>query len=194
MAYFQFPWRLLGPALLCLCFVSASLKPNKFFLILIILSSFYLNYSYFREDIWFNNLSDTQKLTGANLVAQQGAGLKDFYPKFSLEYPKTHHQIYLFSLMEWFNWEIFKKTAPSLRGIYLSIHLPRPLIYRSPIFPEWNYVSMVKSSYRIDPILGLIQFDLPQGRHYFYLRFSDTPIRSIANLISVFTLLAFIIK
>jgi len=195
MAYFQFPWRFLGPALLCLCFVSASLRPNKLFLTLLIFSSIYLNYSFFREDIWFNNLSDTQKLTGGNLVAQQGAGLKDFYPKFSLEFPKYPSANLPIIIAGQASPSIIQKTSTVFSG-EININTPQatvnlPVAY----FPKMELrLDGQKSTYRIDPILGLVQFDLPSGLHHYYIRFSDTPIRLFANLISVLALLAFIIK
>jgi hypothetical protein len=195
MAYFQFPWRFLGPALLCLCFVSGSLRPNKLFLILIILFTYLLDFSYFHEDIWFSHLSGSQKLSGENLISQQGAGLKDFYPKYSLEFPQPP-PVNLPIIIDGSVTEAsLNKTSIVFSGninvdsIRATVNLP--IAY----FPKMELrLDGQKTPYRIEPILGLIQFDLPFGLHYFYLRFSDTPIRTLANYISILALFAFIIK
>lgn len=51
-----------------------------------------------------------------------------------------------------------------------------------------------RTPYRVEPISGLIQFDLPSGNHHFNLQLQNTSIRTISNYISLLFLFAFIIK
>jgi hypothetical protein len=187
MAYFQFPWRFVGPAVFCFSLISASLKPNKIFLLVIIFLTVGLNFSYFHEDIWYSKLTDSQKLTGENFIAQSGAGLKDYYPKFSEDFPQV------FAPMPT-TYNFIKKSnyffgSANVDQPNLSLNLP--LAY----FPKMELrIDNIKSEYRLDPKLGTIIIDLPFGLHYFYIELKDTPIRHLSNLLSLLSLGLFIIK
>jgi len=190
MAYFQFPWRFLGAIILCFSFISGAIIlfiPQQFkniFVALILIVLILLNFSYFKVDQW-QNIGDQQKLSGDNLIAQQGAGLTDFYPKFSTNFPtvNTHKDI-----------QISKNSQVAYGQITVddaSVTVNLPIAY----FPKMELrLDTQKIPYRIEPDLGLIQFDIPHGTHHFYLRFLNTPIRTISNYISIIFLFGFIIK
>jgi len=200
MAYFQFPWRFLGGIILCFSFVSGSIvlfinqKLKSILTILIIITTILLNYNYFRFDQW-TNLTDTQKLSGDNLVAAQGAGLTDFYPNFSVNTP-TETTPYTINTVEGIISDIsFTKNSHIAYGqvnvLTNSATINLPITY----FPKMELrLDTQKTNYRIEPNLGLIQFDLPQGIHHFNVQFKNTPIRTLSNYISLLFLFAFIIK
>jgi len=200
MAYFQFPWRFLGAIILCFSFISGSIilfVPQKFkiyFIGLIFIILVFLNFNYFNFDQW-SNLNDQQKLSGNNLIAQEGAGLTDFYPKFSDKFPTVETPAIIQTISGNTSDISFYKNSQIAYGQIkvqnetATINLP--IAY----FPKMELrLDTQKISYRIDPILGQIQFDVPQGQHHFYLRFMDTPIRILANYISLLFIIAFIIK
>jgi uncharacterized membrane protein YfhO len=65
-----------------------------------------------------------------------------------------------------------------------------PIVY----FPNWELkIDNQKSSYQIEPNLGLIQITLPQGEHQILLNFVNTPLRNAANCLSLLTFASFII-
>ena len=190
MAYFQFPWRFLGAIILCFSFISGAvilLIPNNFkniFISLVLVTLLALNFNYFRVDQW-QNINDQQKLSGAALTAQQGAGLTDFYPKYSSNFPTIETPKTI---------EITKNSQIAYGQITVlddSTTVNLPIAY----FPKMELrLDTQKIPYRIEPELGLIQFDIPNGTHHFYLQFNNTPIRTISNYISLLFLFAFIIK
>lgn len=200
MDYFQFPWRFLGAVILCFSFLSGSMIisiPKRFqvmslFFILTIL--LLLNYNYFRIDQW-TNINDQQKLSGQNLIAAQGAGLTDFYPKYSHTFPTVETPAVMQTILGTTGNVSFTKNYQITYG-QITVKsdmaiMNLPVAY----FPNMELrLDTQKISYRIEPNLGLVQFDVPTGTHHFYLQFKNTPIRTISNYISLLFAIAFIIK
>jgi len=200
MAYFQFPWRFLGGVILCFSFISGSIilhvskKFQKLFSLIIIILAITLNIQFFKADQW-SNLSDIQKLSGDNLISQQGAGLTDFYPKYSKDFPTVNTPYTVETISGAISDLTFFKNSQIAYGQFTvltdSATINLPIAY----FPKMELrLDTQKIPYRIEPILGLIQFDIPSGTHHFYLRFQNTPIRTISNYISLIFLFGFIIK
>jgi len=195
MSFYQFPWRFLSIAIFASSFVAGSIvllinhKFQKLALILISLTTIILNFSYFKEDIWFKNLTDSQKLSSEEVIKQSGAGLKDYWPKFGKNFPTTFAP----NLPTIIQGEVdfikyYKKSNYS--EAYFSVSTPKATI-NLPIvhFPNWElYVDNQKIDYQINPDLGLIQFEINQGSHHYELFFKNTKIRLIANLISLISL------
>lgn len=200
MAYFQFPWRFLGGVILCFSFVSGSLilfinkKYQSVLIILIIITSIILNYNYFRTDQW-SILTDGQKLSEENLLAAKGAGLTDFYPNFSINTP-TVNTPYTINTIEGIISDIsFTKNSQIAYGKFNVLTDSATINLPIAFFPKMELrLDNQKINYRIEPNLGLIQFDIPTGVHHFYLQFKNTPIRTLSNYISLLFLFAFIIK
>ncbi len=93
MAYIQFPWRFLGVATFCLAIAAGAISKifskYAFFLAIVILAiSIGLNFSYFREDIWYK-VDDQYFLTGDEWNRQRTASIGDFWPNFGHEIPIT---------------------------------------------------------------------------------------------------------
>lgn len=190
MPYFQFPWRFLGGIILCFSFISGSIilfiskKFQNIFIYTIIIILITLNFNYFKYDQW-STLTDSQKLSGNNLIAQQGAGLTDFYPKYSSSFPTVNSQKYT---------QITKNSSIDYGQVVVigeSETITLPIAY----FPKMELrLDTQKIPYLIEPNLGLVQFDVPTGTHHYNLQFKNTPIRTISNYISLLFLFGFIIK
>jgi len=200
MAYFQFPWRFLGLGIFCFSFISGGLvyilKNNlKLPLIIsLIIITIALNYSYFREDIWYSKLTDINKLSGSELVRQSAAGLMDYWPKYGQNFPTTSAPLVPVAIVGDIN--AIKYYKDSLHAqVSLFVVSPKatinlPIVY----FPNWELiVDGQKTNYQVEPNFGLIQVELKQGDHQISLNFKNTPIRTFANLFSLFTLGSFII-
>jgi len=86
MAYIQFPWRFLGPAVFCFS-LSLGIIPNLFDKLKLLAASavvvlvILLNFSFFKEDLWYK-ADDTYFFTGAEWDRQRTASIGDFWPKF----------------------------------------------------------------------------------------------------------------
>ncbi|MFA4827228.1 MAG: hypothetical protein WC596_03205 [Candidatus Shapirobacteria bacterium] len=200
LPFYQFPWRFLAPAVFSFALISGFLLQIKFFKkyrYLTVLSLLFLvlllNFSFFKEDIWFPYLTDQQKLSPANVIAQSDAGLKDYWPVFSKNFPNYFAkgpeviagtaQIVSFS-----------KNSHSATGKIIvssdNAFINLPVVY----FPNFSLkVDNIPSPYVVDHDLGLITLNLSSGTHSFYLSFENTPLRFIANTISTVSFIIFIL-
>lgn len=93
MSYIQFPWRFLGLATFCFALASGVVvgffgKQKLLVTALIILVAFLLNFSFFREDLWYS-VNDSYFLTGAEWVRQRTASIGDYWPNFGHKIPDT---------------------------------------------------------------------------------------------------------
>jgi uncharacterized membrane protein len=195
MPYFQFPWRFVGFATIFLSLISGSifliLKNSRFSILLLIsitIITIGLNFNYFKEDIWYPSLTDSQKLSGQNLIAQQGAGLKDYWPTSASNFPTISAPSTPWSDQK-FDLISYSKKSNRLN---LTVNTTSPqTVINLPLvfFPTWQLIlDGQKSSYQVDPKLGIIQVTLSPGKHDLSLTFHNTPLRSISNIISLLTL------
>lgn len=200
LPFYQFPWRFLAPAVFSFALVSGFLLQIKFFkkyhyltVLLILFLELILNFSFFREDIWFSNLTDQQKLSPANITDQSGAGLKDYWPAYSTKFPeKFASGPEIISGSAQIN--SFSKNSLSATGkisvLSDSAFINLPVVY----FPNFALkVDGQTSPYIIDHDLGLITLNLPLGTHSFVLSFENTPLRFIANTITLVSFIIFIL-
>ncbi|MBU4210197.1 glycosyltransferase family 39 protein [Patescibacteria group bacterium] len=200
MAYFQFPWRFLGIAIFSLSFISASLislipkNQRQLWLILISTATIILNIKYFKEDIWYSNLTDKDKLNKQEIIRQSGAGLKDYWPNSGNQFPPEFAPPKPFSLDK-ITLNSFNKTS-NRADISITVDsefatITFPMVY----FPNWQIYNQnnQKLPITITPDLGLIQLKLPKGDHTLTLKLKNTPIRTVANTISIITLLTLLV-
>jgi hypothetical protein len=200
MSYFQFPWRFLGLAIFCLSFIGGGLisliKKNLKVpvVIALIISIVALNYPLFMPDIWYSKLTDRDKLSGVELVRQSGAGLMDYWPNYSNGFPRTFAPTLPTVTEGQVDFIKYYKKSNYVES-YFSVLTPKaiinlPIVY----FPNWTLIlDGQKHDFQIEPNLGLIQFELNSGEHHLQLYFENTPLRSFANLFSLFAFGSFII-
>ena len=198
MAFYQFPWRFLSIAIFASSFVAGSiiLLINKKFqiltVVLISIITILLNFSYFKEDIWYPKLTDSQKLSPTGIVAQSGAGLKDYWPSFGQNFPNSFapnqptisEGVVINNYLKTSNKVTLNTVSKSNGKITL------PLVY----FPNWQlFIDGQKTDFTINKDLGLIEFNVTSGNHSILLEFKNTPIRTIGNSISLISLVLVII-
>jgi uncharacterized membrane protein len=198
-AFYQFPWRFLSIAIFTTSFIAGSVillinskKLQILAVIIISITTIILNFSYFKEDIWYSNLTDSQELSSDRILAQSSAGLKDYWPKYGQNFPTVFAPNYsTVSGEAVVNYYIKKSNTVFLTAFANSdAQITLPLVY----FPNWQlYIDGQKSDFQIDPNLGLIKFNLKTGNHSINLKLKNTPIRNIANSISLISLFLIII-
>lgn len=200
MAFYQFPWRFLASIIFSLSLLGGSViliiknqLTKKVIATLICILVIIFNINYFKEDIWFSNITDQQKLTGEALIQQSGAGLMDYWPSFGKEFPSKMAPEKPFSINGDIIVSNYQKLSNEVNAKILTQHesnITMPVVY----FPNWTlYINNTKTDFQITPDLGLIQFNLKEGEHDIKLVFSDTPVRTIANIISLLSLVLAII-
>jgi hypothetical protein len=191
MPYFQFPWRFLGPAVFGLSLVSASFITifpkllQKYFTAILIILVILFNIQYFHEDLWFANQTDAQILSPQNFLAQSGAGLRDYWPIYGQTYPKQRAP-HLPEIVdgqatitgyERLSNQLFANIESSA-----SATLVIPQVY----FPGWSaYLDNSPLPISLEPELGLISLNVPSGHHRLILKLRNTPLRTLANLLSL---------
>lgn len=196
LKYLQFPWRFLLIIIFFVSFLSGSffvVNFQKKNLLWIILSFMVvaLNFFYFRPEK-FIQTSDKELLTGQNWDRQIKRSIFDYLPIYAKEPPaelaKTRYQIItgdsqVFDFKEGTNWIAFKTKTNSHTIIRLSQYY----------FPNWKiYIDGAEAHVEYkNNSLGLMTFILGKGDHTISARFYNTPIRSLANWI---TLLGFAIS
>ena len=193
LKFFQFPWRFLSIATISIPLLAATainnLKPllQKIMAPLLIIITIFLNINYFKEDIYFPNLTDKDKLTAPEILRQSGAGLKDYWPNFGQQFPKsfapdkpltnqTDTQVISYQ-------KTSNKVTTTINIIQTSDTITLPLAY----FPGWHLkIDNTPSKIIIDPNLGLIQTpSLNQGQHIIEAQLRSTITQKFSNLISL---------
>ena len=190
LKYLQFPWRFL---LLVIFFVS--LMSGSFFLIdfekkkliwiLLVFTVVSLNFSYFKPNK-FIQTNDQKLLTGKDWDKQIKRSIFDYLPIYAKEPPAelatVRYQILVgdskvFDFKEGTNWITFDIETRSHTIIRLSQYY----------FPDWKIFVDGKEAiveYKNNS-LGLMTFILGKGNHSISARLHDTPVRTLANLISL---------
>ena len=149
---------------------------------MIVLTLFYG--SFFRPARWLQ-ISDQQKLTGENWTQQITISVNDYLTKSTSlspenkapELPKVLLGDVEFISVErgsdWQNWTVdVSKNAVVQAQIFY--------------FPKWKvYIDRKDTSFNYQNYNGLITFDLPVGKHTVILKLTDTPVRVIANVITL---------
>ncbi len=199
MKYYQFPWRFLSVVIVLFSFISGSIvyliknkKISNLLLIVFSIATILINSNYFKEDIWFPNLTDKEKLSGAKYIEQSGAGLKDYWPNYGKEFPNNfaptnplvENDVSITNYYKNSNTVVFTANSKAQSKITL------PVVF----FPGWKlYINNISQNFNLTKDLGLITFDLPSGQNNIQLKFENTPIRSLSNIISLISIILTIV-
>lgn len=200
LSFVQFPWRFLGLAIFFFSFAIGSLSlikhkatvPTVFAIVIV---AFLFNISYFKPEIHFYEETDKTKLSGELFVIQQKAAYLDYLPKTVPEAPISlapQRPQVVSGVAEIPN---FTKTSSTFffdANVAEDSEIDIPIIY----FPDWEVYILegqgekleVKSSGKH----GTIHISLPPGKHMVYGRFVNTPIRTVANFITLGSILVLI--
>ncbi|HEX8923465.1 MAG TPA: hypothetical protein VF828_01885 [Patescibacteria group bacterium] len=202
MAFYQFPWRFLGLAVFCFAIISGSLTQIKFLkkilyplILFLVVAVITLNFSYFHEDIRYPYLTDSQKLSPAEIYRQSGAGLKDYWPSGTAEFPTVMAPGEPSAVSGTFENLSFVKKSNLITGQVKVVTPTADLILPVTNFPVWKLtINNNPADFSVDPKYGQIILHLGSGLNTFKLSFTNTPLRTFANLLSLIGLAIYIIK
>lgn len=187
----QFPWRILALVIFSSSFLVGSLislpvvkiKLNIALFIASLVGMLFLYQPYFMIEKPIP-LTDREKLSGALWDLQRTAGIFDYLPK-TAKFPPgkaVPESVEILSgtatvnnFKKGTNWLSF--TIESSTGAKLKL----PVID----FPEWKiFVDEKQIQFDNKNDLGQPTFDISSGKHQIFAKLFDTPIRTMANLIS----------
>lgn len=196
LAFLQFPWRFVGLSVLAFALALGAVRiRSHFLLVLLVFSVMILNVGYFREDLWFPDMTDAQKLSPTQIERQNISGLKDYWPNFGTSFPT--HQAPNLPLFIRGTGQIDPLSIGSDSYSY-SISSRGPATVEFPVvyFPDWEVTNQTTGQtipIKITQPLGLISASLPEGTNQVELKLKNTPVRSVANIISLVSVLVLII-
>ena len=200
LKYLQFPWRFLtlavfSASLLSGAVVLAGRRLLPWLLLLLLL----LNANYFRPRTWFASLTDTDVFSGDSWLHQISGSNFDYLPIWAPLPPAGRAGSDL-NMATGSGSFLTRVKKPRLPKYSLTVAVPQTTVELQTLyFPGWRVWldgQEVSIDPTRDPLLGRMQADVPQGQHTLTARFTNTPIRTLANtlsLISWFALLTYLI-
>ncbi len=199
LSYVQFPWRFLTLTILGLSFsvggiVNYFSKNIIFYIgIFLIAVSMIFYFPYFEPETGkMGPITDSEKLSGVAWEMQKTAGILDYLPKTAKENPrdgkkqlaeKVSGNVEINNQIEGTNWAKFDVNVIK-ENSEIRINIFQ--------FPNWKvFVDGVEVQVRIPDSekWGRMYLDVKPGEHSVYVKFYDTTIRTISNIISLVTLI-----
>lgn len=198
LKYTQFPWRFLSIAIFSSSLIGGFIltlfnpRLQKYLTILIVLLTIVLNFNYFKPEEFYFNLTDQEKLSGSLWEEQTRAATLDYLPKdaYAPKEPASSLPIVKSGKAEV---NQFVKRTDSFK---FDAQVKSPSLIEMPIFdfPNWQVlVNGNKISHTNDNLLRRIQFNLGVGNIKVEGKLQDTPIRTLANLLTLVSLTGLII-
>lgn len=194
LSYTQFPWRFLSLSIFCASLVGGFLtslinvKWRLIFLLFVLVITVGLNWRYFRPEIFYPTLTDQEKLSGELWTLQQGGAILDYLPKTALEPREPAPTSPIVVSGDAMVSDFINKS--NLWNFKVSVL--KDAVIEVPVFdfPKWQVLVNGKSySYSNKNYLGRISILLSIGNYEINGRFQNTPIRTLANSMSMVSLI-----
>jgi len=188
--FVQFPWRFLGLVMFFFAFLSGSITLSKgiiykAFVSFMIILTIVLNYRYFIPVHYSRKVIEQEKLTGIAWELQQKAATLDYLPKTTKIAPESEAFERPKAITGDLDVGQFSKNSDSFSfdvDVYNPASVEVPVMY----FPGWVvYVDNKIAPTEIHGENGLIEVSFQPGQHSVYGIFTNTPTRSIANILSL---------
>lgn len=194
LSFVQFPWRFLALAMLASSFLvgsSVGLLRNRRGQLILSLSLVFLvvilNLGYFHPEKYDFQMTDEKKLSGEERRAQSMTTLNDYVPQGVEEYPQELAPKEPRVIEGEAKVTEFKKRSNFWRFTVETIGDQSPTI-EVPIFdfPQWEvFADLDKIEHQVNSETGLIQIEVPIGKRTITGWLRNTPLRKIANGISL---------
>ncbi|KKQ48390.1 MAG: hypothetical protein US67_C0034G0008, partial [Candidatus Woesebacteria bacterium GW2011_GWD1_38_10] len=158
------------------------------FIVFTILLTIVLNFNYFIPVQYSRLVTEESKLSGLAFELQQKAATLDYLPKTArtapvskaFEKPKVLEGDASVSILS-----VRSDSFSFDADVYNSSFIEIPVMY----FPGWKvFVDDKETEINIHGDYGLIAISLEDGRHSVYGKFTNTPIRSVSNAVSLFSI------
>ena len=188
LSYVQFPWRFLSIVIFSSSLIGgyfASFFTKKWLIsvsAIIIGLTVILNWQYFKPEHFYYNLTDNELLSGQNFVDQQKGALLDYLPKTALEPRELPPKLDNF-VNKSGSWKLIAK-------------INKETVIEVPVFdfPGWVvYVDGKVVPHSNKNILGRINFSLPSGEHLINGKFTNTPVRTFGNILTLTSFIALVL-
>lgn len=196
LKYFQFPWRFLILTIFSSSVIAGvpsyifrhNKKLNILISSIIIFVVIVFNAKFFHPQNYIQ-INDSQKFSGTNWYYQISAGIFDYLPKNALYPPSSPAPLLpkviegnstIYDFQKGTNWQsgIINATTPSI--------IQLPLFY----YPGFKLsINNQSQSFTYQNELGLITFNVPAGKHHFYVNLSRTLDRLIADLLTMLSII-----
>lgn len=188
LAYVQFPWRFIAwaaaPLTLSLALLVSLLSRRQLALLLPLLTLALLIYSFpFFRPREYDGLTDQDIIFGQERSLQQVKSLYDYLPHTVVTLPVDYAS---YPPSSWRSSHQYRDT----------VTLPVPSLVTFPVFYYPGWVAKINGiSVAIPPVpdSGLITLSLPAGTSQVELDFHNTSLRFLANLISLTSLVLFLL-
>ncbi len=200
LKWLQFPWRYLTiamfslSALVGLTFATLKKQSTKLVLALIMtIGVIMLNAFYFYPSKWYY-INDQEKFSGESWEKQLTISIFDYLPIFA-DAPPDKKAPDLPQIIEG-NAEVieFQKGSDWQSGVVEVTS--EVAIIRMPLYYFPGFVVEVDGqevAVEYDNRLGLITFEVPQNKHTFNVQLTNTPVRSLGNMLTVVGVFAIIV-
>lgn len=197
LRFVQFPWRFLSLSIFSSSLLGGYIifllkgKLSNLFVVLVVVATILLNWTYFRPQTFYPNVTDATKLSGEDWKVQQVGSITDFLPVTALKPLEPAPSIP----------QVVKGTADVSNFINrsdsfkFSVTVLSDSIINIPVFdfPNWTVkVNGVVYGHSLDHI-GRIEIVLSPGNYVVEGHLRNTPVRSISNIISGVSIFAFIL-
>lgn len=195
LKFVQFPWRFLGPTalltsiLIGFCLDSFSLTKEKQSRITALLIAFMIvvNFSYFRFEKYYSEMTDTIKLSGDEYNNQIRGALLDYLPSSVKVIPNFKAPADPQVLMGIVETNYFDKRSNYFSSEF-DVRSDTAQI-RFPVmdFPGWTVYqnrSGIPIKFDTNNDFGLISVNLAKGHQLIQAFFENTPLREVSNTIT----------
>lgn len=197
LPWFQFPWRLLGVTSFLFSFLAGiavffSGKYKYLLAAILIVSVFILHGSFFKPKAWLN-INDSQKFSGSLWEKQLTTSIFDYLPIYATLPPTSKAPNLPEVLRGQVQFLDYKKGSDFQQG---KVEVSEDATIRLPLFyfPGMKVVVDGKETnisheecQGEEYCLGLVSFDVPKGEHTIKAWLSDTPARTVGNLMTIFS-------
>jgi hypothetical protein len=195
LEYLQFPWRFMNLAMFLASMAAGAfgLIKNKFVIGLALALVIITNGIYFHPREWQSEMTDQQKFSGRSWYLLTTNGIFDYLPKGANQ-PPADPPAGDISIIDGLA-QVIKIAKTTNRQEYL-IEAKSPVeaqveTYYFPGWHAWLDGQPQTIDPTRDPLLGRMKFTIPTGKHNLSLKFTDTPVRKISDLISLVAWLSF---
>lgn len=182
LSFVQFPWRFLTLAVFFASLLGGFLViwKNELVLFLVIVGAVVVNYQYFRPESHLYTARDENFLSKEEILHRNEALPKDYLSVWTKVFSNERVE-------EPENFVLQTGQASFTTNFNQEEILEIPVMD----FPGWHLYLDGERGETLEPSdLGLIKAKIPPGQHQVKLRFENTRLRRIANLISLASLLA----
>lgn len=193
LRFAQFPWRFLSVSIFAASLLGGYLvgiigsRYQIYLMIIICLLTIFLNWQYFRPEKFYPGVGDRQKLSGIEWDKQQKAAILDYLPKGAIQ-PREVAPDNPYILNGKAEVSNFKNSSNKFT---FNIKVFEDSIVEVPVldFPNWQIQANTQIIPHTKGTIGRMSFNLNQGDYLIRGEFKNTFIRSLANLISLVSLI-----